>query len=209
MHTGGRYVKGRALKKPKDVRIEEILNAAVNEFLEKGYEGASVDSIARRSGLTKGGIYHHFRSKDEILLAANKKFQEPVLSMIETAESKQDPAQAISGFIAEYLEYWPGHLKEMAFLFLSFTKLLSSPELWTLYEKSCHTMRLFARGLYQRGMESGLFRGHDPDRQSLALLAALDGVLGYMIMDGELDPKQIVRNFQQLFVYELIDHSPG
>jgi AcrR family transcriptional regulator len=197
------------MKKPKDVRMEEILTAAVNEFLEKGYESASVDSIARRSGLTKGGIYHHFRSKDEILLAANKKFQEPVLSMIKTAESTSDPAEAISRFIAEYLSYWPSHLKEMAFLFLSFTKLLSSPELWTLYEESCHAMRLFAQGLYERGMESGLFRPHDPDRQSLALLAALDGVLGYMIMDRELDQSQIIYNFQQLFVYELINHLPG
>jgi AcrR family transcriptional regulator len=197
------------MKKPREVRIEEILTAAVNEFLEKGYEGASVDSIARRSGLTKGGIYHHFRSKDEILLAANRRFQEPVLAMIRTAASTPDPAEAISGFIAEYLDFWRSHLKEMAFLFLSFTKLLSSPELWILYEESCHAMRLFARCLYERGMESGLFRAHDPDRQSLALVAALDGVLGYLIMDRELDPKQIVHNFQQLFVYELIDHSPG
>jgi AcrR family transcriptional regulator len=199
--------KEGAMKKSKAVRMEEILNAAINEFLEKGYEGASVDSIARRSGLTKGGIYHHFRSKDEILLAANKKFQEPVLSMIQTAESTPDPAEAISGFIAAYLDYWPSHLKEMAFLFLSFTKLLSSPELWKLYEDSCHAMRLFVRGLYTRGMESGLFRSHDAGRQALALVAALDGVLGYIIMDGELDPKQVIRSFQQFFVHDLIAPS--
>lgn len=197
------------MKKPKGVRVEEILCAAVNEFLEKGYEGASVDCIARRCGLTKGGIYHHFRSKDEILLAANRRFQEPVLAMIRNAEATTDPAVAISGFIAEYLDFWRSHLREMAFLFLSFTKLLSSPELWTLYEESCHAMRLFARCLYERGMASGLFRAHDPDRQSLALVAALDGVLGYLIMDRELDPEQIIHHFQQLFVYELIDHAPG
>ena len=194
------------MKKPKDVRMEEILTAAVNEFLEKGYEGASVDSIARRAGLTKGGIYHHFRSKDEILLAANEKFEEPVHSMIKTAESTPDAAEAISGFIAEYLEYWSNRPKEMAFFFLSFSKVLSSPKLSALYEEYCHMMRLFAYGLYNRGMESGLFRVHDPDRQALALLAALDGVLGYMILDRELDPKQVIRNFQQLFAYELIDH---
>jgi len=194
------------MKKPKGVRMEEILTAAVNEFLEKGYEGASVDSIARRAGLTKGGIYHHFRSKEEILLAANERFEEPVVSMIKTAESMPDPAEAISGFIKEYLEYWSGHPREMAFIFLSVTKLLSSPELWTLYEEHGHMMRLFTYGLYNRGIESGLFREHDPDRQALALLAALDGVLGYMIMDRELDPKQVIRDFQQLFVHQLIDH---
>jgi AcrR family transcriptional regulator len=196
---------GRVMKKPKDVRIEEILNAAVNEFLEKGYEGASVESIARRAGITKGGIYHHFRSKDEILLAANGKFEEPVLSMIKTAESKPDAAEGISGFIAEYLGHWSMHPKEMTFFFLSLSKVLSSLELWTLYEEYCRIMRLFACSLYKRGIESGLFRVHDPERQALALVAALEGVLGYMFVDRELDPKQVIRDFQQLFVYELID----
>jgi AcrR family transcriptional regulator len=186
--------------------VEEILAAAVDEFLEKGYEGASVDSIARRAGLTKGGIYHHFRSKEEILFAANKRFQEPVLAMIETAEATPDAVEAVSGFIAEYLEYWASHPMEMAFLFLSYTKVLSSPELWSFYEEYSHLMRVFAQGLYKRGIESGIFRVHDPDRQALALLAALDGVFGYMVMDPELDPKQVIRGFQQLFVYELIDH---
>jgi AcrR family transcriptional regulator len=189
--------------------VEEILTAAVNEFLDKGYEGASVDSIARRAGLTKGGIYHHFKSKYEILLAANEKFDEPILSMIKNAETTPDAAEAISGFIAEYLEHWSSHPREIAFVLLSWTKLLSSPELWTHYESYSHRMRLFARGLYNRGIESSLFRAHNPNRQALALLAALDGVLGYMIMDRELDPKQVICDFQQIFVYELIDHPKG
>ncbi len=196
------------MKKPKEVRMEEILTAAVNEFLEKGYEGASVDSIARRAGLTKGGIYHHFRGKDEILLAANRKFEEPILSMIQTADSTPDAAEAIAGFIAQYLEYWSSHPREVAFFFLSFSKVLSSAKLWALYEEYCHVIRPFICGLYNRGMESGLFRAHDADRQALALLAALEGVLGYMIVDRELDSKQVIRSFQQFFVYELIDHHP-
>ncbi|MCU0589651.1 MAG: TetR/AcrR family transcriptional regulator [Syntrophobacteraceae bacterium] len=197
------------MKKPREVRREEILTAAVNEFLDNGYEGASVDGIARRAELTKGGIYHHFRSKAEILLAANERFQEPVTSMMQTAESTPDAAQAISGFIAAYLEHWATHPREMVFIFLSFTKLLGSPELWTLYERRCHRLRVFARGLYHRGMEAGCFRPHDPGRQSLALLAAMDGVLGYLIMDRELDRGQVIRDFQQFFVVELMDLGAG
>jgi hypothetical protein len=86
----------------------------------------------RKNPLTRVGVgasYHHFRSKDEILLAANEKFQEPVRSMIRTAEATPDPAQALSGFIAEYLGYWTSHPKEMTFILLSLTKLLSYPEL--------------------------------------------------------------------------------
>ena len=59
-------------KKAKEIRTEEIVQAAVQEFLERGYEGASMDNIARRASLSKGGLYHHFRSKDEILIYANQ-----------------------------------------------------------------------------------------------------------------------------------------
>ena len=50
----------------KDQRISSILDAAIEEFLEKGYERASMEAIAKRAGLSKGGLYHHFINKDEV-----------------------------------------------------------------------------------------------------------------------------------------------
>ncbi|MBP2653945.1 MAG: transcriptional regulator TetR family, partial [Firmicutes bacterium] len=55
-------------KEPKEKRISDILDSAITEFLENGYEKTSMEAIARRAKLTKGGLYHHFSSKDEILL---------------------------------------------------------------------------------------------------------------------------------------------
>jgi AcrR family transcriptional regulator len=69
-------------KQPKDARMAEIIDAAVSEFLAKGYEGASMEAIAERAGLTKGGLYHHFAGKDEILRAANRRFFEPIEALI-------------------------------------------------------------------------------------------------------------------------------
>ena len=50
------------LKRPELERKAGIVEAALAEFLDKGYENSSMDSIARRAGLSKGGLYHHFRS---------------------------------------------------------------------------------------------------------------------------------------------------
>lgn len=47
---------------------EKILNAAIIEFGTKGYEGASVNNICNDNGISKGLIYHNFKSKDEIYL---------------------------------------------------------------------------------------------------------------------------------------------
>ncbi|GLX69859.1 TetR/AcrR family transcriptional regulator [Paenibacillus glycanilyticus] len=48
----------------------QILNVALNLFIEKGYEQTSIqDIINGLGGLTKGAIYHHFKSKEEIMQA--------------------------------------------------------------------------------------------------------------------------------------------
>lgn len=48
-----------------DVR-KNIMNGALIEFMEKGYEGASIRGIAKRSNSSVGNIYKYFKSKDEL-----------------------------------------------------------------------------------------------------------------------------------------------
>lgn len=50
-------------------RREQILNAALEVFAEKGYAGASMRDIARAVGVTEGLLYHYFESKEQLLEA--------------------------------------------------------------------------------------------------------------------------------------------
>jgi AcrR family transcriptional regulator len=49
---------------------ERLLEAAVDVFVEQGYEGARVQDIARSAGLTTGAIYANFRGKGDLLFDA-------------------------------------------------------------------------------------------------------------------------------------------
>lgn len=49
--------------------LENILNASTQLFIEKGYDKTSIQDIINAIGLSKGAIYHHFKSKDDILRA--------------------------------------------------------------------------------------------------------------------------------------------
>lgn len=51
---------------------QNILNAAINVFIEKGFEDASMRDIAAEAGLTTGAIYHHYKNKDELFYHAVK-----------------------------------------------------------------------------------------------------------------------------------------
>lgn len=48
---------------------EKILNAAGEVFSQKGFDAATMQDITEKSGLSKGAIYHHFKSKEEIMQA--------------------------------------------------------------------------------------------------------------------------------------------
>ena len=57
-----------ARNKHPEVTVERILDAAQRLFLEKGYEATTIqDIVDELGGLTKGAIYHHFKSKEEIM----------------------------------------------------------------------------------------------------------------------------------------------
>ena len=59
-----------ARKKHPEETVQLILDVAFRLFMEKGYEHTSIqDIIDHLGGLSKGAIYHHFKSKEDILFA--------------------------------------------------------------------------------------------------------------------------------------------
>ena len=50
----------------KDSTEEKIINAALREFAQHGYEGARIDRIAKRARINKAMIYYHFKSKEKL-----------------------------------------------------------------------------------------------------------------------------------------------
>ena len=49
----------------RDAR-QELLRAAADVFAERGFRDASIDEVAERAGYSKGAVYWHFESKDDL-----------------------------------------------------------------------------------------------------------------------------------------------
>ena len=63
-----------ARNKYPEVTVEKILEVSQRLFLEKGYDNTTIqDIVDELGGLTKGAIYHHFKSKEEIMDALSEK----------------------------------------------------------------------------------------------------------------------------------------
>ena len=59
----------RARRLPRDERVEQLLDIAQKVFAEHGFDGTSIEQIARAAGVSRPIVYEHFGSKDGIYLA--------------------------------------------------------------------------------------------------------------------------------------------
>jgi len=68
---------------------ELLIQAALELFSKKGFHGVGIDAISERAGVTKKTLYHHFRSKDELILAVLRYYDEMFRnSLMRLVESK-------------------------------------------------------------------------------------------------------------------------
>jgi TetR/AcrR family transcriptional repressor of nem operon len=82
---------------------ENILSVAARSFREHGGESSGIGTVMKKVGLTKGGFYRHFKSKDDLFVeAVARAFEEMGRGMAEFAESAPE-GQALRAMIERYL----------------------------------------------------------------------------------------------------------
>jgi AcrR family transcriptional regulator len=86
-------------------RRQQIVAAAIEVFLEKGFYGASVRDVCVRAGITQGNLYNYVRSKDDILYLicdeATARYQQALTDALEgVADPKQRLVRAVEATVA-------------------------------------------------------------------------------------------------------------
>ncbi len=175
---------------PRDQRAGQLIDAAVAEFAEKGFENASMEAIAKRAGLTKGGLYHHFGSKDALLLAANELFMAPVRELMEEAATSASPLAGLKGFLAGYFAYWQAHPEYLVCISLTLTKSLKEPDWWPAMQDYAAELTEFYQGLLERAVSTGEIGPGDAHARATTLLGAADGLAAYVCMGAAPPPDQ-------------------
>ena len=184
----------------KEKRMEDIVTAAFEIFLEKGYEGTSMEAIASKAQISKGGLYHHFSSKDEILYYANAKLSEPVDNFLRQAAEQDNPVDGLRFYIRHYIGHWMAHQRELSFFFLTLTKAISCPETWPNYGDYYDNLIGTIAGLYEKGVANRQFSSHRSRSRATTLVAALDGILAYLVMNEKLSEAEIIGDFEDQFI---------
>lgn len=79
----------------------KLLDAALQVIRSKGYAAATIDDICSEAGVTKGSFFHHFKSKDDLALAAAAHWGTMTEGFFATAPYHQstDPRERLLGYV--------------------------------------------------------------------------------------------------------------
>lgn len=96
----------RGVRMPRSERRAQLLDAARDAFVEKGYHAAAMDDIAERAGVSKPVLYQHFPGKRELYLALLDESAEQLLARIHQALlSTPDNKQRVTATVAAYFDF--------------------------------------------------------------------------------------------------------
>ena len=151
---------------------EEILAAAAQIFRDKGYHATSMQDIAEAVHLQKGSLYHHIRSKEEILASLlDRALDLLILSMQEVMASPLSVEEKLRSAMRMYADNIAVHSDLAAVLLLEYRNL--SPRLRARHMGRRDRFEALWRELLRQGMQQGVFRTSDEKLVALAILGAI------------------------------------
>lgn len=179
----------RCRKAPEE-RREEIFSAALEVFSEVGYERATLNEIAARAGVSKGAVYHHFESKEALLVELMRCRAATLRLGVEALTADANAAEHPGELLAQLVEQMWAHYErpgQIELVLIAISELPKVPELARLL----FTEQVAKNRATIRNVLSTVAAGGD---QSHVPAAAL--VLPYMIM-GVVLSRQISRALGQ------------
>jgi AcrR family transcriptional regulator len=143
-------------------RLPQILDAAFEEFAERGYAGASMAATATRAGIAKGLIYHYFPGKAALFQAVVRSCLQPRFAEAEAlvaAFAGRPRAALLQALIDQAYARIAEERRERIVLKLLLTEAGRFPELSGLYRTEVLGRALdLVRTLLRAGAEAGEFR---------------------------------------------------
>jgi len=172
-----------------------ILNAAARCFSRNGFNETTMDEVAKEAKVSKGALYWHFKSKEELFI---KLKQQNVAEALQTLEKRFASARTFDSKLASgydlYFSSLTPNQRPAARLNVEFwTASPKIPKLSKVLNDQYGRVQGFLKSTIEEAMAKGELRKEiDSESLSIVLLAALDGLeLHWAILERNFDWQKI------------------
>ena len=166
---------GPRWRRRKEARPGEILAAALETFVERGYESARLEDIARHAGCTKGTIFLYYESKAELFKAVVRDIMVPLLEESEQAiETHQGNARDLLEKLLRMRWDAATAARLSGLAKLLFAETERYPELARFYYDEIHShSQALIRRAFDLGVAQGEFRPLDSASVARVVIAPI------------------------------------
>ncbi|HHY48359.1 MAG TPA: TetR/AcrR family transcriptional regulator [Alphaproteobacteria bacterium] len=161
----GQPVRGPKFRRRAEARPDEVLDAALDLFIEKGFAATRVEDIARRAGISKGAVYLYFPSKETILEGIVRRAVVPLAehALGFLANYEGDPRTVIT-MVLKMLAARLRDPRVLAIPKVIVHEVLGFPELAQMYRREVLDKVIpVVEGLIRKGVNEGYLRPVDPE----------------------------------------------
>src|SRR3989454_1005009 len=196
-------------RQDRPTRQAQIFEAAARIFCEKGFDKASMGDISAALGLTKAGLYHHIRSKEdllyEIMSYGMDLFEQKVLNRVVTIDDPLDRIRAtLRGHVLLVTRDRP---KEITVI------LHESNALKGRYRDRINARKKryvkFLEKTFRELLKSGAARHIDPSVAAFAMLGMINWIYQWYRPGGRLDENALAEALTDMFLGGILKPGRG
>jgi AcrR family transcriptional regulator len=192
----------------RDEGRQQVLAAAAQAFMDRGFEGASIDDIADILSATKGRVYHYYRSKSDILLDIHKQLLQLMVPPIQKlATGNEDPLVLLERAADHHLRCVLENAAFARVTLISSVRISEGNERQrAIAQDILQTRREYTatfQDLIERALRAGRTRDLDPTIASRAML----GTLNWVVMWYRDTAEPHTATSRDLITHELVTYA--
>ncbi len=173
--------RGPKFRRRAEARPDEVLDAALDLFIEKGFAATRLEDIAARAGISKGSVYLYFESKEKIIEGLVRRAVVPIaneaLGIVRGYDGDPRPIAALA---MRHLAHKLADPRFLAIPKLMMREMINFPELAQMYRVEVLDRVIpVIEDLIRRGIDQGFLRPVDPN---LTLRSIVGPVMMHLLL---------------------------
>lgn len=194
----------RRARRDRITRQAQIVDTAARIFCEKGFEKASMGDLASALGLTKAGVYHHIRSKDDLLYEIVSYgmglFEDKVLKRVMTIT---DPLERLRATLRGHVLLITRERPKEVTVILHESNVLRGRARDRIDARKKRYIR-FLESTFRDLQRSGRGRRIDPSVATFAVLGMINWIYQWYRPSGRLGDEALADGFTDLLLHGVL-----
>ncbi|MCL5960781.1 MAG: TetR/AcrR family transcriptional regulator [Chloroflexi bacterium] len=188
---------GDAPVQRETLNIRDVLRVAAALMRQHGYHGTSMQDIADELGIRKSSLYHHIKTKQEMLfLILDESIESVSKGLFEIMDSALSPKEKLRLAIGNHITEFGEHLDSVGVLLRERASL--DPEYEVIYLPKRKKYERTFQQIILDGIREGVFDTEDTKMAAFAILGMCNWMAQWYSPNGDRTPEQVIEAFTKL-----------